>query len=63
MSPIRKGNKIELGASCFGTNTLRFPRTYTIVEEKTPIHMKGPSSLLIILKIKRILSHIYKIKI
>lgn len=32
ISPIRKDNKIELGASCFGTNTLPFPCTYTIAE-------------------------------
>lgn len=37
-SPIRKDNKIELGASCFGTNTLAFPCTYTIAEERTLIY-------------------------
>lgn len=34
MSPIKKDNKIEQGASCLGTNTLFFPCTYTIAEEK-----------------------------
>lgn len=37
MSPIRKDNKIEQGASCFGTNALPFPCTYTIAEKKTLI--------------------------
>lgn len=35
MSPISKDNKIELGASSFGTNTSPFPCTYT--EEKMVI--------------------------
>lgn len=34
MSPIKKDNKIEQGASCLGTNTLFFPCTYTIAEGK-----------------------------
>lgn len=65
MSPTRKDNKIELGASCFRTNTLPFSLALTLLLKRKCLssHMKGLSSLPIILKIKRILSHIYKTKI